>query len=410
MTTVSDCAFSQAISESVPAPTGQGPASAPNPHFWKLRDFVILLSLVNLLYLRVWSELLGLKPADCFFLKRPFEASDYIAAMLDVLIIALALWVIVSVVRQHARGQFVTVLQFFFVILAVAGPGFAFRTVVMHETISSRIFGAHHYAPHAAVMLFEHLDRIAQTGASRRVAVVIGCFVLLLVVPYLKHTVRIVAALLLCSSPFVLVTFGQAGYAAVTRNFAVIPDQRLAPYVPVRSSTHVVWVVFDEWDYRLTFVDRDPTLKLDAIDGLRKESMFAENALSPAHNTMESLPSYIDGRRVQASRQDNAREMRITYADTGESAVWGTQPNLFSKLRANGVNVGMVGWYLPYCRIFGATLAQCSWVPRAIPANTTGNTLVQKLIGQLRSTFETANLSPFGQSLTQEQHARDYQQ
>ena len=31
----------------------------------------------------------------------------------------------------------------------------------------------------------------------------------------------------------------------------------------------VVWVIADEWDYRLTFEARDPTLELPQIDQLR---------------------------------------------------------------------------------------------------------------------------------------------
>jgi Type I phosphodiesterase / nucleotide pyrophosphatase len=35
--------------------------------------------------------------------------------------------------------------------------------------------------------------------------------------------------------------------------------------------------------------------------------------------------------------------------------------SLFSRTAAAGWRVGVAGWYHPYCRIFGATLTECSW-------------------------------------------------
>jgi hypothetical protein len=388
-------------------PVASLPSLLTNGNGWKLKDFVIVLSLVNLSYVRVWSELLTFEPADCFYLKRPFEASDYVAAMLGVLLIATVLWTLVVFAQRYVRGRLFRLCQFAFLAAAVLGPGLAVETVVRHASVAGRIFGAHHQTLTGWASFFNFAEGLLQRKISRVIAAVAGCVVFVVVGRFLSRAVQITAVLLLCSAPFVVVTFSEAAYAAATHNFAPIPDQPPAPYLP-RSDVHVVWVVFDEWDYRLTFVDRDPSLRLDAIDRLRTEAMFAEDALPPAHNTPESMPSYVNGRRVQTSLPENAEELRVTYADTGETAIWGAQENLFSRVQAAGVNAGVLGWYLPYCRVFGSSLAQCSWVPRAIPANTTGSTLLQKLVGQPRSTLESTIFSPFGQSLSSRQHAKDY--
>ncbi|HLW88611.1 MAG TPA: sulfatase-like hydrolase/transferase [Terriglobales bacterium] len=408
MTTITDSTLSD-FTETVAA---RPPARLPSPVSIgtgsRFKDLVIVLSLVNLSYFRVWSELLTLAPADCFYLKGPFKASDYIAAMLGVSLIGVALWALVLFVRRHVRGKLFSLCQFIFVMVAVAGPGFAVQTVVMHAAAAGRIFGAHHPMPPELVSFFTVVEGLPHDKASRILAATLGCLILVLVVRFLRRVVQVTAVLLLCSSPFLVMTFSEAAYAAATHKFALIPDQQAARYLPVRGDRHVVWIVFDEWDYRLTFVDRDPSLRLDAIDQLRSETLFAEEALPPAHNTPESMPSYVNGRRVQTSVPESADRFRIRYADTGETAIWGAQPNVFSKARAIGVNAGVLGWYLPYCRVFGSSLAQCSWVPRAIPANTTGDTFLQKLVRQPRSILESTLLSPFGQSLSSQQHAKDY--
>ena len=47
------------------------------------------------------------------------------------------------------------------------------------------------------------------------------------------------------------------------------------------KSPRVLWVIADEWDYRLTFVDRNPTLQLPEIDRLRGTSLYADHASPP---------------------------------------------------------------------------------------------------------------------------------
>jgi hypothetical protein len=338
-------------------------------------------------------------------LKRPFEANDYIAAMLGVLLIGVALWALVIFVRLRVRGRLYRLCQLAFLVVAVAGPSRAVRNVAL-LTDEGRIFGPMHSG---LASFFTALKGLPQGKIALPFVVVFLCLVLGFVVRFLPRLLRMTTVLLLCSSPFLVMTYGEATYAVATRDFAIIPDQQVAPYLQARSAARrLVWVVFDEWDYRLTFVDRDPSLKLDAIDRLRNDTLFAERALPPAGDTRTSMPSYINGRRVKSSVAESAGSLQITYSDTGEVGIWGSQPSVFSKARAMGVNAGVLGWYLPYCRVFGSSLPQCSWVARAIPANTMGRTLLQKLEGQPRDVLESKLLAKFGQSLSRRQHAKDY--
>jgi hypothetical protein len=63
-----------------------------------------------------------------------------------------------------------------------------------------------------------------------------------------------------------------------------------------------------------------------------------------------------------------------------------------------GLNVGVIGWYLPYCRMVDEFVTECQWWPLPNQANCTGETYFQKVLGQTLSLVETNLFSPFGQS------------
>ena len=81
---------------------------------------------------------------------------------------------------------------------------------------------------------------------------------------------------------------------------------------------------------------------------------------------------------------------------------------MFSAARQAGFNAGLIGWYLPYCRILNASLCDCAWWPMPVQANSTGETLSEKIPGQLESLFETNTLAPLGQSAATRHAVRIY--
>jgi hypothetical protein len=68
----------------------------------RLRDLFIALSLANLCYLRVWSELLTYTRSDTYLMKMPPAPAHYLAVMLNVLLVAGALGAAVTLARRKA--------------------------------------------------------------------------------------------------------------------------------------------------------------------------------------------------------------------------------------------------------------------------------------------------------------------
>jgi arylsulfatase A-like enzyme len=60
--------------------------------------------------------------------------------------------------------------------------------------------------------------------------------------------------------------------------------------------------------------------------------------------------------------------------------------------------------------MFDAFVTDCAWWPLPVQANSTGETFLQKVLGQTVSLVETDTLSPFGQSSAMRYKTRIYQQ
>jgi len=100
-----------------------------------------------------------------------------------------------------------------------------------------------------------------------------------LILKFHRQFAHIAAAGLVACSPFCVITFGQAIWKMTHYDTSAFAAKPLAPRLPVVPNLHgLLWVVADEWDYRLTFVDRPSSLALPEIDRLRKDSLFAERA------------------------------------------------------------------------------------------------------------------------------------
>jgi hypothetical protein len=141
-------------------------------------------------------------------------------------------------------------------------------------------------------------------------------------------------------------------------------DVVLPPPGPVPAGRpRVVWIIFDETDYRIAFEQRPPGVSLPAFDQLRAESLFATDAYAPADGTICSMPSLILGRRLSLVDAKGSSDLNIMFADTGATARWSTLPSVFSEARDLGINTALVGWYLPYDRMLPNALNYCAWWP-----------------------------------------------
>jgi hypothetical protein len=358
-----------------------------------MADLVIALSLANLCYLRVWSELLTYTPANTFWMKRPPESAQYAAVVLNVVLAGILLWPLVR--RARRTGPASATLAQWSLLLVLLIPANGVREVLGN------------LVPYLKSPLFEVIGR---AGVATLVAGLVVVF-LWAVAHWRRQLIATVCAVLLLVSPFVPITFVQAGWKAATYDAGPFADKPLAHpiYSQAAPGPRILWVIFDEWDYRLSFVDRPANIHLPEVDRFEAESLRAANAYPPGEGTPTSIPSLVMGRIVTGVREDGVDELMLTLRDPPRAVRWSAQPTLFSRARSLGINTAVVGWFHPYCRLLNRDLTACRWWELAMQHNSMGDTFGEILRNQTRSLFESTLLSPFGQSLATRQHVRTYQ-
>ena len=147
----------------------------------------------------------------------------------------------------------------------------------------------------------------------------------------------------------------------------VYPPAAFADVAPVHLALtatpahRVVWIVFDELSERAA----EESLAVGAMpnwNALLEESIAAQDAHSPAHNTLLSLPSLTTGVRVVGATPHGPRDLAIRLA-SGQTVSWSGADTIFSWARGRGFATSIVGWYHPYGRLFGGDVVRSVWAP-----------------------------------------------
>jgi Sulfatase len=359
------------------------------------KQIAIGLSFANLCYLRVWSELLSYTPRQTYEMRLPPGPHDYLAAMLNVALwgtagglLAARLQTAAPATRRAARCVF---------LLALLIPLNALRAVLAGSLpIGQQYLKGGLYAA------------LGPTALAAAAATAAGAALFLL----LRHSepaTKLASAALLVFAPCVPLTLLQAGWKAC--HYDPAPFQNRPPAARVQTTPpprRLVWVIFDEWDQRVSFEDRPADLALPEIDRFRGESFAAQNAYPPADNTLESMPSLITGRVVERAEPRGPAQLQLTFRGSPAAAGWSQVPNVFDAARDLGLDTALVGVYHPYCRVLARSLTSCWWSDIPRPINSNGGTLGEAMRGQTRSLFETWRLSMLGQSLSARRKGREF--
>lgn len=147
----------------------------------------------------------------------------------------------------------------------------------------------------------------------------------------------------------------------------------------------ILWLVFDELDGCLLFDQRPLTLALPEIDRLADQSVKGECAYPAASMTHVALPSLMTGRPVEELTWARPDQAMIRFKEARHPVSWSEQENLFTRLRDAGANAALVGWYLPYCRLIGGSLASCWWQSAAMMEYVVNRPLIHHVKAHFRS-------------------------
>lgn len=338
------------------------------------KRIALALSFANLVYLRVWFDLLA-SPAGAFHTKISAGWRDYSAALLNLLMVSAITWCAMRFGSRLRRWQQV--------LLVTCG-------VVLVCNAARAVAGT--YSP----LLRSGAFRFASPKLIGMSAGVVACFGIYVMFRYFDIATMLLRGGLLACLPVVPITVLSAVARLVQPPAVVEQEMPLARRLPQpRADVRVMWVIFDEWDNRLGFAARPRSLTLPALDALVARSLVGGRVLGPQGRvavgemaTQVAIPSLLAGEPRKADQLD--------------------RPNLFASAHERGWNVAIGGWYMPYCRAFAADSFRCYWDQMYLQSTTHGATLGEAIRIENRSLFETSMYSLFGQSLTSERHRDEY--
>lgn len=299
------------------------------------RDLAAAVSLANLSFYRFWHTILFSTP----LLAPVWTWRDLVAISVNVGGLAGLFWVILTAGKRSRRL-----------------PGWHRGLYLIAPLVLLRVVELR-YARRLA-----HLWEVASTDSVlilAALAAAMGTVYALL--RWRRSLLGAAEVLTLCLVAFVPVTFFQAAWVvyrdleAGKRGLAAS-----APLLPVRpGQPRVVWIVFDEMDWRYVFPWRASSLQLPEMDRLRAQSIYAENTFQSGLVTADAMMSYLAGRQVYTFQPTGKARLRLLFLDEPKQADWPGPPNLFSKARQAGFNTAVVGWFLPYCRLFDESVNSC---------------------------------------------------
>ena len=317
-----------------------------------LKDLMRAISLANICFVSAWADLL-----DSDFQIPGFNQS--IAALISVIVLALIFFILITMARRSRRLVFMKVARLIFPLFLLIPLNGILRIILPEQRM------------------------VIEVGI-----IVAGIVMLALsdIKPWNVVFLRAATAITLIVLPFLPITFFQATRIALKFSERIVPPpQRDKP----KTTTRIVWLVFDEMGQQITFSNRPNSLLLPELDRFRSQSIYSTNAHPPADQTSLSMPALINGKLI--TKVEGLTDLMITYAGSQDAVSWKFEPNVFSKARDIGTSTAAIGWYLPYCRYIGSSLTNC-WFDDG------EKSIKMSLIKQVESLINTIPLAPILES------------
>ena len=348
--------------------------------------------IAGIAYIEHWSHLIALRKSDLFWMKSPPSPIRYAGTVFNTALLGIFVYLVIRAARRHRTNRLVS-----------CAPLGAIAVVIMN---SMRDYGSSYYPN-----LFG--GNLLRTISTRQISlgfVLLVPLMLLSLKTFSSSLVPIIRRVLIVFSIFTLLNMGQALYQI--RGDTQLSDSPHASFLKTLPGTSpkVVWLVFDELDYRLLFVNRKQGLSLPVLDDFRRTAIVGSHAYPPSSATSVSMLTYLLGEKVVRIEPTGRDSLFVSTAEHPERQDWKQLPNLFSRAREAGVNGAVVGWYLPYDRLLASATVDSWWFEMSTRDAVIGDSLPEMLLNGPRTLLETSLLSPFGQSLLVKRRALLFKQ
>ncbi|HYH19878.1 MAG TPA: hypothetical protein VD995_14785 [Azospirillum sp.] len=332
-------------------------------HLRSAQGLVVALSLANLCFLTVWRELLFAEPADSYWLPE-YTATSYAAAIVNVLVLTLLLWAVPARLAGSSTPW-----------LATLGRLLLLAVLLIPLNYLRLVLGV---AENAIIWIVDHWPITLPVAA----AVALSAFYAMVV--HLRALTQAVAVGCVILAPFAVSNLAQAAWTAA-RLTSATPGEAAPPDRKAPAGPRIVWLIMDELDLRLAFLQRPAGVVLPEFDRLRGQAFFALNAHSHSKNTKQAIPSFLTQKVVALAEPRGAAALHLTFEDfeNAPDEDLDDTRHYFAEAAAAGARIGLVGYYHPYCRLFWRHLASCTGFAMNTYAPESGHSLAAEALSQL---------------------------
>jgi hypothetical protein len=177
-----------------------------------------------------------------------------------------------------------------------------------------------------------------------------------------RRTMRVASATVAFTVFFSLSAIAQLLWVATWKP---LPQEKVASWAksaqPAREHPLVVWVLFDELSYEQVFERRAHDLALPNLDKLRAESTIFTDVQPAGYKTVKVIPSLFTGHPVDDFRFSSRNRFWLHFTDSEGWHPTSGADTVFGDAQKAGWRTAIVGWYNPYCTLYGNALDNCYW-------------------------------------------------
>jgi hypothetical protein len=315
-----------------------------------LGNFLISLSFSNLFFIPEWANFFGEQSHQrLFFTPTPFE-NAYFAIGFTVIAAAFILFVLLLIAEKFQAKKMTTLIYCVLAIALIVPLNFAREATALFN-----------YFPWLSTISHEFFLKVVLPFKYLLGSAFLVGFVLVMKKwgEKISASMRFVGLLF---TPIIFVTY--SNLIVLYKDGLKLPRKSVVYQSAVKKNLRnkILWLIFDELDYRLVFGDRPHGLKLPELDRLREQSIFASQAYPPSDYTLQSIPSLLTGHRVDVASV-NIVNLILKDLQAKNQTKWHELANLFREAKSLGYSTSLVGWYHNYCRIFKDDLDYCRRLP-----------------------------------------------
>ena len=391
------------------SPAGGGGSSGCLPASGTLiaRDGLAACSALAALCLcQVWLCFLATGTAGLFFYQGASSAMQFAALLADTLLLTglfVALAWLGNQMRRFRAGRFRAgeMLGDAAFLLFLAVPANAIRGLFQVET------------PRLTLEYWRHVSAGGFSPVLEYLGVGGALGLLATIFFFHRQLVRMVSRTLVILFPLVPFMLAEATWVVVSRavTHPASGASRAGSFAPegrpggspsgVRPQ-RVVWIIFDEMDYRLAF-ETATNAQLPEFNRLGSQSLYAVRAYPPGGRTMISVPALLSGHLVTSSNPAGPSELRVQYEGVTAPVRWKAEQTIFDLEHEKGWRTGIVGWHFPYSRIFSGGIEAWERQSRRLALNP-NRPFIGLMTDEFRVLAEGKSRSLLGKSLSVMEH------